>query len=179
MPEVGGERTSGAARGLTLWTFSQAFYARPGVSEALIALQNRAGLDVNLILFALWCGISGRGRLSNTDLSSAERSAHPITTAIVVPLRALRRQIRSDPDADVQRLRERIKRLEIAAERIVQHRLARIAGTPANDTVAAARAAAAQTNLALYLGPRIGHSAEAARIREALDALLKGETETT
>ena len=27
-----------------LWRFSLAFYARPGVSEALIALQDRAGL---------------------------------------------------------------------------------------------------------------------------------------
>jgi hypothetical protein len=71
-------------------------------------------------------------------------------------------------------LRVRIKRLEIAAERIVQHRLARIAGTPADDTAPAARAAAAQTNLALYLGPTIGRSAAAARIREAIEAFLEG-----
>ena len=29
-------------------------------------------------------------------------------------------------------------------------------------------------NLALYLGPRIGDSAEAARIREAVEAFLQG-----
>ena len=45
-----------------LWRFSLAFYARPGVAEALIALQDRAGLDVNLMLFALWLGVSGRSR---------------------------------------------------------------------------------------------------------------------
>ena len=39
-----------------LWEFSLDFYARPGVSAALIELQDRAGLDVNLILFALWLG---------------------------------------------------------------------------------------------------------------------------
>ena len=174
MPDGRSEPTGSAAQWGCLWRFSRAFYARPGVSEALIALQDREGLDVNLILFALWRGVSGRSRLSNAELAIAERSARPIAAAIVVPLRALRRQLRSDPDADVQRLRERIKRLEIAAERIVQHRLARIVGTPANDTSPAARAAAALTNLALYLGPRIGHSAEAARIREAFDAFLRG-----
>ena len=45
-----------------LWRFSLTFYARPGVSEALIALQDRAGFDVNLMLFALWLGVSGRRR---------------------------------------------------------------------------------------------------------------------
>jgi len=174
MPDVPSEPTGSAAPGLCLWRFSRAFYARPGVSEALIALQDGAGLDVNLILFALWRGVSGRSRLSNAELVIAERSAGPIRAAIVVPLRALRRNLRSDPDADVQRLRERIKRLEIAAEKIVQYRLARFAGTPANDTAPAARAAAAQTNLALYLGPKIRDGAEAARIREALEAFLQG-----
>ena len=112
--------------------------------------------------------------MSKAELAIAERNARPIRVAIVRPLRALRRQLRSNPDANAQRLRERIKRLELAAERIIQHRLARIAGTPAHDTAPAARAAAAQTNLALYLGPRIGDSAEAARIREAVEAFLQG-----
>jgi uncharacterized protein (TIGR02444 family) len=42
------------------WCFSLAFYERPGVADALIALQDRDGFDVNLVLFALWLGISGR-----------------------------------------------------------------------------------------------------------------------
>src|SRR4029077_986465 len=46
-----------------LWRFSLAFYALPGVARALIALQDRDGLDVNLMLFAMWLGISGPGRL--------------------------------------------------------------------------------------------------------------------
>jgi uncharacterized protein (TIGR02444 family) len=174
MPGGRGEPTGDAAQWPCLWRFSRAFYARPGVSEALIALQDREGLDVNLILFALWRGVSGLSRLSSEELVIAVDSVRPIRTAVVVPLRALRRQIRFDPDADVQRLRERIKRLEIAAERVVQYRLASIPRTPADDTSRAACAATALTNLALYLGPRIGHSAEAARIREALEAFLQG-----
>ena len=157
-----------------LWRFSRAFYARPGVAEALIALQDGEGLDVNLILFALWRGISGRSRLSSAELGTAERSAGPITAAVVLPLRTLRRQLRSDPDADIQRLRERIKRLEIGAEKVVQHRLTRVCGIPAADASAAARAAVARANLALYLGPRIGRSVEATRIRETVEKFLQG-----
>ena len=144
-----------------------------GVSEALIALQDRAGLDVNLILFALWQGACRQRRLSHAELIAAERSAGPIRAAVVLPLRTLRQKLRSDRDADIQRLRERIKRLEIAAERIVQHRLARLAGTPAGDIAPAARAAA-QANLALVLGSKMAGAVEATRIREALEAFLRG-----
>jgi uncharacterized protein (TIGR02444 family) len=171
--EADGELSGGEAP--CLWRFSCAFYAQPGVSEALIALQDRAGLDVNLILFALWQGACGLRRLSQAELMAAERSAGPIRAAIVLPLRALRRKLRSDRDADIQRLRERIKTLEIAAERIIQRRLARLlAGTPASDAAPAARAAAAQANLALVLGPKIADAAEATRIRQALEAFLRG-----
>jgi len=172
--EADGELSSGEGEALGLWHFSCAFYAQPGVSEALIALQDRAGLDVNLILFALWQGACGLRRLSQAELMAAERIAGPIRAAIVLPLRALRRKLRSDRDADIQHLRERIKTLEIAAERIIQRRLARLAGTPASDAAPAARAAAAQANLALVLGPKMADAAEATRIRQALEAFLRG-----
>ena len=52
------------------WRFSLVFYERPGVADALIALQDRGGFDVNLILFALWLGISGRGLLGGDTLAA-------------------------------------------------------------------------------------------------------------
>jgi len=157
-----------------LWRFSLAFYTRPCVSEALIALQDRAGCDVNLMLFALWLGVSGRSRLSEEKLAIADRIARPIGVDIVEPLRALRRKLKSDPDVDIQRLREGIKTLELAAERIVQSHLARIAGSPGSGADPTARAAAAHANLALYLGPEIACGPEAATIGEALEAFVRG-----
>jgi uncharacterized protein (TIGR02444 family) len=41
----------------SFWRFSLMVYARPGVAEALIGLQDRAGHNVNLILFGLWLGL--------------------------------------------------------------------------------------------------------------------------
>jgi uncharacterized protein (TIGR02444 family) len=153
-----------------LWRFSTAFYARAGVAEALIKLQDRAGFDVNLMLFALWFGLSGRNRFTAAELAAADQAAGPIRSDLVEPLRALRRRLRSNPNADIQRLREEIKRLELAAERVLQNRLARIAGTPGSENAPGSRLAAAEANLTLYLGPEAAGSAEAAIIREALRA---------
>lgn len=154
-----------------LWEFSLDFYARPGVSAALIELQDRAGLDVNLILFALWHGLSGRGRLDHERLAAAAQAARAIQTEIVMPLRALRRRLRTVPDADVQRLREAIKALELDAEKIAQARLAGCAGPPAIDVDPVERLAAARANLTLSLGPDRALSAEAGVIRRALEEL--------
>jgi uncharacterized protein (TIGR02444 family) len=156
-----------------LWRFSLAFYARPGVSEALIAVQDRAGCDVNLMLFALWLGVSGRGRLTNGDVAIADRIVRPIREDIVEPLRMLRRRLKPDPDAGVQRLREGVKALELAAEKVIQDRLGRTARAPLGNADPAARTGAACANLALYLGPEMACSPEAATIGKALEVFLR------
>jgi uncharacterized protein (TIGR02444 family) len=159
------------------WRFSLAFYERPGVPDALIALQDRDGFDVNLVLFALWVGISGRGPLESDALAAAERIAGTLRSEIVEPLRNLRRKLRHHPDGDVQRLREGVKALEIACEKLVQERLARLAGSGCAGTCPGmspgGRRTAAHANLALYLGGEGVRSKEAAVIEEALDAFTQ------
>lgn len=155
------------------WRFTLAFYQRPGVSDALIALQDRDGFDVNLVLFALWLGISGRGALGGDALAAAERAAGTIRSEIVEPLRRLRRKLRHHPDGDVQRLREGVKELEIAGEKLVQERLARLAGSGCAQTDLGGRRAAAHASLMLYLGEKGVRSKEAAVIEEALDAFAQ------
>ena len=95
------------------WRFSLAFYERPGVADALIALQDRDGFDVNLILFALWLGISGRHPLDSGVLAAAERAIGTIRAGVVEPLRSLRRNLKHQADEDIQRFRESIKALTI------------------------------------------------------------------
>jgi uncharacterized protein (TIGR02444 family) len=155
------------------WRFSLAFYERPGVADALIALQDREGFDINLVLFALWLGISGRGTLGGDALAAAERVAATLRNEIVEPLRRLRRKLRHHPDGDVQRLREGVKALEIAGEKLVQERLARLAGSGCAKPCAEGWRAAAHANLALYLGGEGICSKEAEVIEEALDAFAQ------
>jgi uncharacterized protein (TIGR02444 family) len=167
--DEGGEMSEDEA----FWRFSLAFYERPGVADALIALQDRDGFDVNLVLFALWLGISGRGPLSGDALEAAERVAGTLRSEIVEPLRRLRRQLRHHRDGGVQRLREGVKELEIAGEKLVQERLARLAGSGCAKTDPGGRRAAAHANLAFYLGGEGIRSKEAAVVEEAFDAFAQ------
>jgi uncharacterized protein (TIGR02444 family) len=157
----------------SLWRFSLAFYERPGVADALIALQDRDGFDVNLVLFALWHGISGRGAFGGDALAAAERVAGTLRSEIVEPLRRLRRKLRHHPNGDVQRFREGVKALEIGGEKLVQERLARLAGNRCAKTCPEGWRAAAHANLVLYLGGERVCSNEAAVIEEALDAFAR------
>jgi uncharacterized protein (TIGR02444 family) len=155
------------------WRFSLAFYERPGVADALIALQDRDGFDVNLVLFALWHGISGRGAFGGDALAAAEQVAGTLRSEFVQPLRRLRRKLRRHPDGDVQRFREGVKALEIEGEKLVQERLARLAGNRCAKACPEGWRAAARANLALYLGGERVRSKEAAVIEEALDAFAR------
>ena len=154
-----------------LWRFSLAFYAVPGIARALITLQDRDGLDVNLILFALWLGLSGYGPLDRDALAAADRAVCAIRTEVVEPLRTLRRRLKGNPDRSVQNLREGVKELELAAERVVQSRLACLAGPRDSEAAHDTRLAAAYANVALYLGPERLDMAEAAVIRKAIEAI--------
>ena len=78
-----------------LWTFALDLYRRRDVARALITLQDRDGLDVNLMLFALWHGMSGRGRLDSDALIAADCTVRELRTEIIEPLRALRRRSRA------------------------------------------------------------------------------------
>ncbi len=171
MRHPGGED---ASAGEAFWRFSLALYARPGVAEALIRLQDRAGRDVNVILFGLWLGVRQGRLLAAGDIADAEAAIDPIVASAVAPLRHLRRALKArvNPDPDIQALRRRIAGLEMAAERRVQYRLAahssRVSGTAPEED----RLAAAQANLALYLGDE-ARSPEAGTIFRALASLMR------
>lgn len=133
------------------WRFSLMAYARPGVAEALIGLQDRGGHNVNLVLFGLWLALCAGDRLDAAGVARARAAIVKLDRDIVAPLRRLRRELKGDPAADVQDLRRRVLSLEIAAERRVQARLAtsvsRRRGAKPGD-----RAAIAEANMRLLLG---------------------------
>jgi uncharacterized protein (TIGR02444 family) len=157
------------------WRFSLAFYELPGVAPALLALQDRDSLDVNLMLFALWLGITGRGGVGADVLAEADRTTATVRREVVEPLRWLRRRLRQYLAADIQKLREGVKTLELEGEKLVQMRLARLARPARKGVSREDRLAAADANLALYLGPESASSTEAAVILGALGSLAGTE----
>jgi len=160
--------TGQSRAGEAFWRFSLTFYGRPGVAEALLLLQDRAGCDVNLILFGLWLGA-----VCGIQAEAGPDRAVPLR-GIAEELRRLRRRLKADPDPAIQDLRRRVAVLELAAERAVQYRLTSLAGGAADiaaDT--SARLAAAEANLAEYLGEDVAASDAAARLRAALADFIR------
>jgi uncharacterized protein (TIGR02444 family) len=142
------------------WNFSLAFYGRPGVSPACLELQDRHECDVNLVLYACWVGLSGRGHLSPADLARAAAMNDPWRQAVIEKLRAARRAIKEQA-SDAAQFYAAAKAVELEAERIAQQRLSTLA--PARVTTAAdVRRADAAANLALYLEDEAARSAAGA-----------------
>lgn len=104
------------------WDFSLAVWGREAVEPACLDLQERHGLDVNLLLFCGWAGRRGRA-LDDADIARLIEAARPWREATVLPLRKLRTWLKGQsvaPGAAAGRLRERIKGDELQAEAIQQ-----------------------------------------------------------
>lgn len=157
--------------GEAFWRFSLALYGRPGVAEALIALQDRTGSDVNLVLYGLWLGARNGRAMSAEELAAAKAAVAPIAGAVVTPLRRLRRQLRGEAAADLQHLRRRIAALEVAAECEAQYRLAAVVAD-ARPIPARERLALAAANLATILGEEVG-SLDAGVVCRAVGDLIR------
>jgi uncharacterized protein (TIGR02444 family) len=137
----------------SFWNFSLALYAKPGVAPALIGLQDRLELDVNMLLYCCWAGAEGRS-LAPADLAAVEAVAEPWQAEVVRPLRSVRRRLKGGfgqlPPERVEAWRARLNELEIEAERIAQEAMAAALRREQGDPAAAAAAHVAG-NLRTYL----------------------------
>lgn len=110
-------------QGSPFWRFSLAFYRLPKVADACIALQEEAGVDVNLLLFLLWHARQRR-RLTVGEVAALEEKIGPWRDVTVIPLRSVRRALKSPPAlveaSTAEAFRNRIKAVELEAERLQQ-----------------------------------------------------------
>jgi uncharacterized protein (TIGR02444 family) len=116
--------------GAAFWAWSLQTYDRPGVAAACLALQDRHGADVNLVLLACWLASQGR-RLDPVAAAAALAHGRDWQGAVTARLRAVRRHLKSPAAAGsrreaVEALRARVAGAELAAERLEQLALARI-----------------------------------------------------
>lgn len=130
---------------MSIWEWALETYARPGVPQACLDLQDRHGQNTVLLLWAVWAETDDAGLLNR-----ACAAARAWDDAAVKPLRAVRRGLKAsvpliDDDAR-EALREDVKAAELRAERILMETLADMAGrkhggTPALTALRAASAA--------------------------------------
>lgn len=110
-----------------LWNFALELYARAGVEQACLELQE-AGNDVCLLLTGAW--LQRRGvRCLDERLQALQALAGPWQREVVTPLRQVRQDWRANAsqDAELAALREQVKKLELQAERILLDRLQALA----------------------------------------------------
>ena len=123
------------------WAFALELYARPGVADACLQLQNRAGVDVMMLLMAGYAAVRHRILLTLPEIRELDEVCHPWREQIVRPLRAIRTGLKEGPSpapsSETEQFRSKVKSIELAAERLQNHLLAdRLPLRPAErDTV--------------------------------------------
>ena len=142
-----------SSTGSPFWRFSLRFYRQPKVADACIALQEEAGVDVNLLLFLLWQATLKRA-LSPIEVGELESRIGAWREATVIPLRGVRRALKSPPalvePATAEAFRTRIKAVELEAERLQQEAMYQLACASPLGREAASADAAARGNIAVY-----------------------------
>ena len=135
------------------WRFSVKFYSEPGVAQACIDLQDQAGVDVNLLFFLLWNATQDR-TVSDAEVAELDRTIGAWRDMTVVPLREVRRALKSPPAVMAPDLAEsfrtRIKAVELEAERLQQEAMYDLARSGRLGQKADSPGEAARRSVAAY-----------------------------
>lgn len=150
------------------WDFSVRTYYGAGVQEAFLALQNERGVDINMLLFCIWLGRT-HGEFSDSLFAAACDFSTRWARHVVVPLRNVRTWMKGAgchdgkaPVQDCMDLREKVKGIEFAAEKLQEEVLESLCfHHPKLQQSAAQQLAAASANAWRYFA-RLGIKAEGA-----------------
>ena len=105
---------------MSLWDWALTAYAADGVADACLELQETAGQNIPLLLWAAWCAHTGRTP-DEDALEAAGDTARAWQETAIGPLRAVRRALKARApdldDTDREAVRARVKAVELEAER--------------------------------------------------------------
>jgi uncharacterized protein (TIGR02444 family) len=111
--------------------FAVDVYGRDGVATASVLLQDRYGVDVNVLLLAAYVGAVERSAFTGDESAAAVARTGQWQRDVVGPLRAVRTRLKDGPppapSAATVALRDRIKAVELDAEMIELDELADVA----------------------------------------------------
>ncbi len=115
------------------WDWAVEAYGRDGVAEACLALQDDHGQCVPLLLWAAWRGMTG-ARISDDVGTRAVAMARAWSDGVTAPLRSVRRRMKTPlsegDDAVRLALRDKVKAIELEAERALMQLLESLSGEP-------------------------------------------------
>src|ERR1700751_4130726 len=105
-----------------LWQFAVSFYSHREVSSACLVLQERLGVDVNVLLFVIFAHISRGFTLDMEQLARVDELVRAWRTEVVQVLRQIRKRLKPGPLCSTspgrEEFRNRIKQDELKAEQI-------------------------------------------------------------
>ncbi len=143
----------GAENRGSFWSWAGKAYARPGVADTLLTLQDGAGLNVCILLWTCWAGERFEAApeivIRNANAAVSDWREH-VTTKLRAARRAMKPFEEEPGYENAAALRSAVKQCELDAERIEMSLLEDVAIrmlTPAAGGDAAARA---RRNLAAY-----------------------------
>ena len=168
----------GSSEAAAFWGFSLACYGRGGVADACLDLQDRRGLDVNMLLFCCYAAAAHGFAMSVKEVRAFEAVVAPWQAEVIRPLRAARRALPAALEGvrrpAIDSIKAKIKEAELAAEEAEQASLAALLAGRCDPvpSIAGVALGIAGHNLRAYLSSR-GHALEAAD-EKALGAILAG-----
>jgi uncharacterized protein (TIGR02444 family) len=122
-----------------LWRFALSFYRRDGIAPACLALQNELGVDVSVLIFAIFAAACRGVALTSADLADADHLVAGWRAEVVQTLRRLWTALKQGPipapSAATDALRDRIKAVELDAEQIELAVLATWLGSRPSATI--------------------------------------------
>lgn len=133
--------TTSASDADDAWLFAQGFYARDGVAEACLRLQDEQGADVVLLIGLLWTAVRHGRAVDVAGVAQLDAALAAWRGMTVIPLRKLRQTLKlylEELPAAAVDVRETVKRAELTAERVALELLINaLAALPAPDAPAA------------------------------------------
>jgi uncharacterized protein (TIGR02444 family) len=144
------------------WAFALAIYARPGVADACLTLQNEAGVDVMLLLMATFAAVKHRLLLTPDEIKALDEACRLWREQIVWRLRAIRIELKTGPQpapsSATEPFRSKVKALELAAEKLENQLLAECLPlrAPTLETVTPKQLRAVLENIVAHFAERRG-----------------------
>ena len=114
---------------IPFWDWALSVYAKPGIAEACLELQDKDQQCTAYLLWAAWASDQGLG-LAQDTLASGQALARQWETEVLQPLRHARRHLKTAiaamPDPAREALREQVKATELFAEQTLIQALAKL-----------------------------------------------------
>ncbi len=168
------------------WNFSLQFYSQDGVADILLWFQEECQVDINVMLYCCWAGISQTPVLRATDITFLRQIVDRWQSEIVQPLRSLRQTLKIDargaPVSQVAGVRASLQQAELEAERLQQDMLHTSAPREAHKTLDESEGRQHTiSNLVLYLTQERGQldTVKMGQVTALVDALFDPRSKNT